>query len=72
MSGNNFSPKNIDLRSFMAMFADAAEETPFPPIDLELVKRLEALFPDRAPNPNDDDKVVWIKTGRAEVVRFLA
>jgi hypothetical protein len=45
MSGNNFSPKNIDLRSFMAMFADAAEEVPFPPIDLELVKRLEALFP---------------------------
>jgi len=44
---------------------------PFPPIPPELLAALEARFPDRVPNPNDPDRLIWRKVGNVEVVRFL-
>lgn len=44
---------------------------PVPTIPLELVEWLESLYPDRAPDPRDSDREVWIKRGHVEVTRKL-
>lgn len=42
-----------------------------PPIDQRLIAHLEALYPDRAPNPGMVMEEVWFKAGQASVVRHL-
>lgn len=42
-----------------------------PPVDPELVRFLEAAYPDRCPDPKDHERSIWAKVGNAEVVRFL-
>lgn len=43
-----------------------------PPIDQRLISHLEALYPDRAPNPGMVMEEVWFKAGQAAVVRHLS
>ena len=43
-----------------------------PPLDQRLITHLEALYPDRAPNPGMCMEDVWFKAGQAAVVRHLA
>ena len=43
-----------------------------PPLDQRLITHLEALYPDRAPNPGMCMEEVWFKAGQAAVVRHLA
>ena len=42
-----------------------------PPIEQRLIVHLEALYPDRAPNPGMCMEEVWFKAGQAAVVRHL-
>ena len=42
-----------------------------PPIDQRLIAHLEALYPDRAPNPGMVMEEVWFKAGQDSVVRHL-
>lgn len=45
--------------------------SPFPDdIDL-LIEALDEIFPDRAPNPNDHDREIWMKAGEVRAVTFL-
>ena len=44
---------------------------PIPPIPDELLKALDARFPERCPEPSWDDRQVWIEVGKRAVVRFL-
>lgn len=37
----------------------------------EVIARLEALYPDRAPSPDATDRQVWMAVGAVEVVRWL-
>lgn len=43
----------------------------FPPVPDELVKALDRLFPERSPDPKDDDRAIWMKVGQRDVVRLL-
>lgn len=65
------TPNNIDLRSYILGAEGEAPEVPFPPVPGPLLERLEALFPNRSPSPNDSDREIWLKAGRAEVVSLL-
>lgn len=42
-----------------------------PPIDPELIKHLEKLFPNISPNLLDTEREVWYKAGASSVVTFL-
>ena len=42
-----------------------------PPMDQRLIQHLEALYPDRCPNPGMHIEEVWFKAGQASVVRYL-
>lgn len=42
-----------------------------PQIDQRLIVHLQALYPDRAPNPGMVMEEVWFKAGQASVVRHL-
>lgn len=44
-------------------------ECPFVPP--ELVRWLEANFPDRSPSVTDTDRQIWTKVGNVEVVKVL-
>ncbi|MBS0180010.1 MAG: hypothetical protein JSR20_14740 [Nitrospira sp.] len=68
MHSNKITPNNIDLRSYILGQDTEHKEAPFPSVPLPLLERLEALFPNRIPSPNDSDREIWLKTGRAEVV----
>lgn len=43
----------------------------FPIVSEELIKALDILFPDKAPDINLTDKEVWFNAGSVEVVRRL-
>lgn len=40
-------------------------------ISPELLKELDALYPDRCPDPDDTERMVWVKVGERRVVNFL-
>lgn len=42
-----------------------------PPIPRELVEALGWAFPERCPDPSDDERTIWIKAGRRDVVRLV-
>lgn len=42
-----------------------------PVLDQRLINHLEALYPDRCPNPGMLMEEVWFKAGQASVVRHL-
>lgn len=43
----------------------------FPLIDKKLIQILDELFPDRCPEPTQDDRQIWMARGSVEVVRLL-
>jgi hypothetical protein len=43
----------------------------FPTVSPLLVDRLAELYPDKAPDPRDTDRDIWIAVGRVEVVKKL-
>jgi hypothetical protein len=43
----------------------------FPHIPTELIKALEAAFPERSPYPTESFQELMVQAGRAAVVRFL-
>lgn len=49
------------------------KKTPQKPngVPMALLEWLKFRFPDRAPNPDDSDREVWMKAGNVEVVRHL-
>lgn len=42
-----------------------------PEISQELVKTLEALFPDRSPDIETPDREIWVHHGKVLMVRYL-
>ena len=40
-------------------------------IDKSLIDYLEKQFPDKSPDLQDDDKVIWYKAGQSSVVKHL-
>jgi hypothetical protein len=44
----------------------------FPTIPEALLKKLEALYPERCPEPDWPTRKVWMRAGERNVVRFLA
>jgi hypothetical protein len=42
-----------------------------PAFDLELIKYLEELYPDRAPDLSMEEKLIWFSAGQVSVVRHL-
>jgi len=45
------------------------ENLPFSPETL--IDELDAMYPERCPDPNLSEREIWIAVGRREVVRFL-
>jgi hypothetical protein len=43
--------------------------TPF--IDPEIIKYLEELYPDKAPDLSMEEKLIWFSAGQVSVVRHL-
>lgn len=37
----------------------------------ELIRLLDAAFPERCPDPSMSDRDIWIAVGKRQVVRFL-
>lgn len=42
-----------------------------PTFDIELIKYLEELYPDRAPDLSMEEKLIWFSAGQVSVVRHL-
>jgi hypothetical protein len=42
-----------------------------PPVPLDLLEFLERCYPDRAPDPMDTERTIWMKAGQADLVRKL-
>ncbi len=60
----------------LALLRDAARGTDAVDVKVRaisqhLVDDLNALYPDRSPDPEDSDREVWMKAGERRVVRFL-
>lgn len=72
-----FSP--AALRKFRDAILPAVEAQPnpttttpaLPPIPRELVEALDRAFPERCPDPADDDRTIWLRAGRRDVVRLV-
>lgn len=43
----------------------------FPRISPELIKALDALYPERCPDPQWPDREIWMRVGERRVVRAL-
>lgn len=43
-----------------------------PPVSRELVRYMSTLFPDRAPDPSETEREIWMAVGAARVIRKLA
>lgn len=48
-----------------------SENTRHPAVPKELLEHLERAYPDRAPDPSDSERVVWMKAGTADLIRKL-
>tara|TARA_R100001082_G_scaffold77065_1_gene44947 strand:- start:13270 stop:13458 length:189 start_codon:yes stop_codon:yes gene_type:complete len=46
-------------------------EESFPVIPRELLAELENRFPERCPDLNTEDRVIWFYSGQRAIVRFL-
>tara|TARA_Y100000996_G_C22400267_1_gene592848 strand:+ start:644 stop:847 length:204 start_codon:yes stop_codon:yes gene_type:complete len=46
-------------------------ERKLPDLSKDLIDVLDERFPSRCPDPKDNDRDIWIKTGRRQVVEFL-
>ncbi len=42
-----------------------------PPVDLALIERLEAKYPNRVPTPDMTDREIWIAVGQQRVVAYI-
>lgn len=42
-----------------------------PYIDLDIIKYLEELYPDKCPDLSMEEKLVWFSAGQVSVVRHL-
>lgn len=42
-----------------------------PYVDLEIIKYLEGLYPDKAPDLSMEEKLIWFAAGQVSVVRHL-
>lgn len=47
------------------------QAAPFPLVPEELLDALDAIFPERCPDPAMDDRRIWMEVGKREVVRYL-
>jgi hypothetical protein len=43
----------------------------FPPIDEALLKKLDEVYPEKCPSPDDSDRAIWLAVGARQVVRML-
>jgi hypothetical protein len=43
----------------------------FPYVPPELLQKLNQLYPDRCPDPNDSEREVWMKAGERRVIAKL-
>lgn len=43
----------------------------FPYVDKQILEYLEKLYPDKAPEPDDTDREIWMNRGAVGVVRHL-
>lgn len=42
-----------------------------PQLSLDLVRKLDEMFPERCPSKSDSERDIWIYSGKRELVRFL-
>lgn len=42
-----------------------------PYVDLELLEYLEETFPDRSPSLDDQEREIWFRAGKADLVKHL-
>jgi len=42
-----------------------------PPVPTNLLEALDGIFPDQCPRIEDDERLVWFKSGQRAVVDFL-
>ena len=47
------------------------DENPLPPISRELIASLDSRFPERCPDVNTEERVIWFYSGQRALVRFL-
>lgn len=47
------------------------DEDLWPLIDEALIKKLEAILPERCPDLADTDREIWLYAGQRQVVRML-
>lgn len=43
----------------------------WPPIDEALLKKLDEVFPEKCPDLDDSDRLIWMFVGQRSVVRML-
>jgi hypothetical protein len=43
----------------------------FPPLDEALLKRLDEIYPEACPDPDDTDREIWLAVGARQLVRML-
>ncbi len=46
-------------------------ETVLPYIDLDLLKKLDELIPEKCPSIHDSERAIWKYAGKRELVNFL-
>ncbi len=47
------------------------DKSDFPHIPVALLNRLDALFPEKAPNPQETYDQLMVRAGQVSVIRFL-
>lgn len=47
------------------------DETKWPPVDEELLNKLEEVFPEKCPDITDRKRKIWMDVGARSVVRML-
>ena len=53
------------------MLVTASKEVEYPSIPKDLLDRLDTQYPEKAPDPKDTEREVWMKAGERRVVRKL-
>jgi len=43
----------------------------FPPLDEALLKKLDEVYPEACPGPDDTDRQIWMAVGARQLVRML-
>jgi hypothetical protein len=47
------------------------DDRPWPPIDEALLQRLDEVLPEKCPDLDDSDRLIWMMVGQRSVVRML-